>query len=49
MLDAIRRVAGGARYVDPELGGDLVVSAAEALTEEISQRERDVVYLLALG
>jgi DNA-binding NarL/FixJ family response regulator len=49
LLDAIRRVARGARYVDPELGGDLVVSDAEALTEEISQRERDVLYLLALG
>jgi two-component system, NarL family, response regulator NreC len=49
LLDAIRRVAAGARYVDPELGGDLVVSDAKALTEEISQRERDVLYLLALG
>jgi DNA-binding NarL/FixJ family response regulator len=49
LLDAIRRVADGSRYVDPQLGGDLVVSDAEALTEEISQRERDVLYLLALG
>jgi DNA-binding NarL/FixJ family response regulator len=49
LLDAIRRVARGARYVDPELGGDLVVSDAAALTEEISERERDVLYLLALG
>jgi DNA-binding NarL/FixJ family response regulator len=49
LLDAIRRVAKGSRYVDPQLGGDLVVSDAEALTEEISQRERDVLYLLALG
>jgi DNA-binding NarL/FixJ family response regulator len=49
LLDAIRRVAKGSRYADPQLGGDLVVSDAEALTEEISQRERDVLYLLALG
>jgi len=49
LVDAIRRVSKGSRYVDPELGGDLVVSDAEALTEEISQRERDVLYLLALG
>jgi DNA-binding NarL/FixJ family response regulator len=49
LLDAIRRVARGARYVDPELGGDLVVSDAAALTEEISERERDVLFLLALG
>jgi DNA-binding NarL/FixJ family response regulator len=49
LVDAIRRVAGGARYVDPELGGDLVVSDAAALTEPISERERDVLFLLALG
>jgi DNA-binding CsgD family transcriptional regulator len=35
--------------VDPELGGDLVVSDAAALTEPISERERDVLLLLALG
>jgi DNA-binding NarL/FixJ family response regulator len=49
LLDAIRRVAGGSRYVDPELGGDLVVSDAAALTEPITTRERDVLFLLALG
>jgi DNA-binding NarL/FixJ family response regulator len=49
LLSAIRRVANGSRYVDPELGGDLVVSDAAALTEPISERERDVLFLLALG
>jgi DNA-binding NarL/FixJ family response regulator len=49
LLDAIRRVAHGSRYVDPELAGDLVVSDAAVLTEEISERERDVLFLLALG
>jgi DNA-binding NarL/FixJ family response regulator len=49
LLDAIRRVAGGSRYVDPELGGDLVVSDAAALTKPITTRERDVLFLLALG
>jgi DNA-binding NarL/FixJ family response regulator len=49
LFDAIRRVAGGSRYVDPELAGDLVVSDAQALLEDISQRERDVLHLLALG
>jgi DNA-binding NarL/FixJ family response regulator len=49
LVAAIRRVAVGSRYVDPELGGDLVVSDAAALTEPISERERDVLYLLALG
>jgi DNA-binding NarL/FixJ family response regulator len=49
LVEAIRRVARGARYVDPELGGDLVVSDAAALTQPISERERDVLFLLALG
>ena len=49
LTDAIRRVAGGAQYVDPELGGSLVVSDATALTDPISPRERDVLLLLALG
>ncbi|MFL5962127.1 MAG: response regulator [Gaiellaceae bacterium] len=49
LLDAIRRVASGSRYVDPELGGELVVSDAAALTQAISERERDVLSLLAFG
>ena len=49
LIDAIRRVARGARYVDAELGGDLVVSDAATLTQPISERERDVLYPLALG
>jgi DNA-binding NarL/FixJ family response regulator len=49
LVDAIRRVAAGSRYVDPGLGGDLVVSDAAALTQPISERERDVLFLLALG
>jgi DNA-binding NarL/FixJ family response regulator len=49
LLDAIRRVAAGSSYVDPALGGDLVISDAEALTQPITTRERDVLFLLALG
>jgi DNA-binding NarL/FixJ family response regulator len=49
LIDAIRRVAAGSRYVDPALGGDLVVSDALALAEPISERERDVLFLLGLG
>jgi DNA-binding NarL/FixJ family response regulator len=49
LLDAIRRVNAGSRYVDPGLGCDLVVSDAAALTQPISERERDVLFLLALG
>jgi DNA-binding NarL/FixJ family response regulator len=49
LVDAIRRVAAGARYVDPELAGDLVVLDSAALTEPLSERERDVLFMLALG
>jgi DNA-binding NarL/FixJ family response regulator len=49
LVDAVRRVAAGSRYVDPALGSSLVVSDASVLTEDISERERDVLYLLALG
>lgn len=49
LVDAIRRVAAGSRYVDPELAGDLVVPESAALTEPLSERERDVMFMLALG
>jgi DNA-binding NarL/FixJ family response regulator len=49
LADAIRRVAAGSRYVDPELAGDLVVPDSAALTEDLSERERDVLFMLALG
>jgi DNA-binding NarL/FixJ family response regulator len=49
LTDAIRRVAAGSRYVDPELAGDLVVPDSAALTEVLSERERDVMFMLALG
>jgi DNA-binding NarL/FixJ family response regulator len=49
LFDAIRRVAAGSRYVDPELAGDLIVPDSAALTEPLSERERDVMYMLALG
>ena len=49
LVDAIRRVAAGSRYIDPELAGDLVVPDSAALTEPLSERERDVMFMLALG
>ena len=48
LLNAIRMVAAGSRYVDPELAGDLVVPDSAAL-ESLSERERDVMFMLALG
>jgi DNA-binding NarL/FixJ family response regulator len=49
LLEAIRQVAGGERYVDPDLGAQLVVADGLPALEPISDRERDVLHLLALG
>ena len=49
VADAIRRVAAGSRYVDPELAGDLVIPDSAALNGDLSERERDVLFMLALG
>ena len=53
VVAAVREVAAGGRYVNPELGARLVAADAEAerLKEEdpLSDREREVLRLLALG
>jgi two-component system, NarL family, response regulator NreC len=53
LVAAIREVAGGGRYVHPELGARLVAAetAERRRTEEdpLSDREREVLRLLALG
>jgi DNA-binding NarL/FixJ family response regulator len=49
LLAAIRRVAGGEGYVDPDLGAKLVVDADLPALAPLSDRERDVLHLLALG
>jgi DNA-binding NarL/FixJ family response regulator len=49
LVAAIRRVAGGEGYVDPELGAKLVVDTALPALAPLSDRERDVLNLLALG
>jgi DNA-binding NarL/FixJ family response regulator len=49
LIEAIRQVAAGERYVDPELGAQLVVADGQPALEPISDRERDVLHLLALG
>ena len=46
---AIRLVADGAGYVDPELGARLVNANGSPALEPLSERERDIVHLLALG
>ena len=49
LIEAIRRVAAGERYVDPKLGAQLVVADGVPALDPISDRERDVLHLLALG
>jgi DNA-binding NarL/FixJ family response regulator len=49
LVTAIRRVAAGERYVDPQLGAKLVVPDDAPGLDPLSERERDVLYLLALG
>jgi len=53
VVSAVREVAGGGRYVNPELGARLVVADAEAVkraeADPLSGREREVLRLLALG
>jgi two-component system response regulator NreC len=53
LVAAIREVAGGGRYVHPELGARLIAGETEerkrADEDPLSDREREVLRLLALG
>jgi DNA-binding NarL/FixJ family response regulator len=53
VVEAVREVAGGGRYVHPTLGARLAVAEAEATAraeaDPLSEREREVLRLLALG
>ena len=53
LVAAIREVAGGGHYVHPTLGALIVAADAEererAEQDPLSDRERDVLHLLALG
>jgi DNA-binding NarL/FixJ family response regulator len=49
LVEAIRRVARGEGYVDPDLGAKLVVDAASPALAPLSDRECDALHLLALG
>jgi two-component system, NarL family, response regulator NreC len=53
LVAAVRMVAGGGRYVHPALGARLAAAEAEAqaraAADPLSEREREVLRLLALG
>jgi two-component system, NarL family, response regulator NreC len=53
VVDAVRAVAAGERYLHPALGASLVAAEAEerkrAEADPLSDREREVLKLLALG
>ncbi|HZR91414.1 MAG TPA: response regulator transcription factor [Gaiellaceae bacterium] len=49
LLRAIRTVLGGGTYVDPVLAGSLASAAASTPAPQLTQRERDVLRLLADG
>ena len=49
LVTAIRAVADGGGYVEPGLGARLVKDTSSPALEPLSERERDIVHLLALG
>ena len=53
IVGAIRAVAAGKRYLHPALGARLVAAEAEerqkGIADPLSEREREVLHLLALG
>jgi DNA-binding NarL/FixJ family response regulator len=53
VVDAVRAVANGDRYVHPALGARLIAAESEerkrAASDPLSEREREVLRLLALG
>jgi two-component system response regulator NreC len=53
VVDAVREIAGGGRYVHPSLGAKLVAAEAEERArvdaDPLSEREHEVLRLLALG
>lgn len=49
LLAAIRVVADGGGYVDPDLGAQLVVPNGSPALDPLSDRERDILHVLSLG
>lgn len=49
LIDAIRVVADGGRYLNPSLGARIAGPGSDGPIDELSEREREVLRLLALG
>ena len=49
LVAAIRLVTDGAGYVEPGLGARLVTPNSSPALDPLSERERDIVHLIALG
>jgi len=49
LVQAVRRAAAGETYLQPALGARLAAGEAEDRASELSERERDVLRLIALG
>lgn len=49
LLQAVRTVAAGGTYLHPAIGGRLLAAAGADATPELTEREREVLRLIALG
>ena len=49
LVEAIRTLAGGGRYVHPVLGARLAQASLDTPNDPLTDREREIVKLLALG
>jgi two-component system response regulator NreC len=49
LVEAVRRASAGERYLNPELGARLAAEPQSGLPGDLSEREVDVLRLIALG
>lgn len=49
LLQAVRTVAAGGTYLHPAIGGRLLASSAADAAPELTEREREILRLIALG
>jgi len=49
LLQAVRTVAAGGTYLHPAIGGRLLASSGDGAAPELTEREREVLRLIALG